>query len=93
MLSVFGGPGGRGGNLLGVVREGAAVPGERRRLALAAALGYSETVFVDDTARAVLDIFTPSARLPFAGHPLVGVAHLLGAPVLRPPAGEVAAWR
>ncbi|WKX70005.1 PhzF family phenazine biosynthesis protein [Streptomyces sp. XD-27] len=89
-----GGPDGRGGNALGVVRDGAAVPGAARRQALAAELGFSETVFIDDTERGVVDIYTPSVRLPFAGHPLVGTAWLLRdlgrAPdVLRPPAGEV----
>ncbi|MFI0257637.1 PhzF family phenazine biosynthesis protein [Streptomyces sp. NPDC017056] len=100
VLRVFCGPGGRGGNELGVVRNGAAVPGEAARRALAAELGFSETVFLDDAGGtegadgARVDIHTPSVRLPFAGHPLVGVAWLLrhlGRPVgtLRPPAGEV----
>lgn len=92
MLRVFIGPEGRGGNLLGVVREGASVPGTQARQRFAAALGYSETVFVDDAARGVVDIWTPSVRLPFAGHPTVGTAWLLGAEVLRPPADEVKAW-
>ncbi|MEU9110556.1 PhzF family phenazine biosynthesis protein [Streptomyces sp. NPDC048483] len=95
VLRVFCGSGDRGGNLLGVVRDGAARPTEADRQALAVQLGFSETVFLDDEARGVADIYTPSARLPFAGHPLVGVAWLLrhlGRPVaaLRPPAGEVA---
>ncbi|MFC9331896.1 PhzF family phenazine biosynthesis protein [Kitasatospora sp. NPDC057015] len=94
VLRVFCGPDGGGGNLLGVVRDGAAVPGERARLALTAELGFSECVFVDDVADGVLDIYTPGLRMSFAGHPLVGTAWLLrttgDAPaVLRPPAGEV----
>ncbi|MFD3455168.1 PhzF family phenazine biosynthesis protein [Streptomyces sp. NPDC058691] len=92
VLRVFTGPDGRGGNVLGVVRDGAAVPGTAARQALAAELGYSETVFVDDAERGVIDIWTPGVRLPFAGHPTVGTAWLLGAEVLRPPAGEVRAW-
>ncbi|MEU4094116.1 PhzF family phenazine biosynthesis protein [Streptomyces sp. NPDC026673] len=92
VLRVFIGPDGRGGNLLGVVRDGGSVPGTAARQRLAAELGYSETVFVDDAGRGVVDIWTPSVRLPFAGHPTVGVAWLLGAGVLRPPAGEVKAW-
>ena len=43
-------------------------PGERQ--AFAGKLGFSETVFVDDPERGVVDIYTPSLRLPFAGHPL-----------------------
>ncbi|GAA1364062.1 PhzF family phenazine biosynthesis protein [Catellatospora chokoriensis] len=97
VLRVFCGPGGRGGNRLGVVSHGAMVIGDRQRLAVAAKLGFSETVFVDDPAHGVVDIYTPSVRLPFAGHPLVGTSWLLrhlghGVDVLRPPAGDVATW-
>ncbi|MEU7107923.1 PhzF family phenazine biosynthesis protein [Streptomyces sp. NPDC046215] len=88
-LNVFTGPGGRGGNSLAVVTQGAAVPHDRQRQELTAELGHSETVFVDDARRGTVDIWTPAGRLPFAGHPLVGVGWLLGTPVLRPPAGEV----
>lgn len=92
---MFCGPDGAGGNLLGVVRDGASVPGAAGRAALAAELGFSETVFLDDAHRGTVDIHTPSVRLPFAGHPLVGLAWLLrslGQPprTLRPAAGEVA---
>ncbi len=95
VLRVFCGPDGAGGNALGVVRDGAALPGADARAALAAELGFSETVFLDDAARGTVDIHTPGVRLPFAGHPLVGLAWLLrslGRPprTLRPPAGEVA---
>lgn len=81
------------GNPLGVFLDGWQVP-ERKRLAVAAELGFSETVFVDDRVEGRLRIYTPEVELPFAGHPTVGVAWLLaheGAPadVLRPPAGEV----
>ncbi|MEV0371557.1 PhzF family phenazine biosynthesis protein [Streptomyces sp. NPDC050636] len=94
VLRVFCGPGGTGGNLLGVVRDGSAVP-VAQRAALATELGFSETVFLDDVTRGTVDIRTPSVPLPFAGHPLVGLAWLLrslGRPprTLRPPAGEVA---
>ncbi|MGW2331973.1 PhzF family phenazine biosynthesis protein [Streptomyces sp. NPDC001700] len=91
VLRVFCGPHGHGGNALGVVRDGGAVPGERARQELAARLGFSETVFVDDPERGVVDIYTPSVRLPFAGHPLVGAAWLLDLPELLPPVGEVPA--
>ena len=67
---------GRFGSPLGVVVDGPAIPPERRR-PLAAELGFSETVYVDDPDTAQLRIFTPAAELPFAGHPLVGTAWLL----------------
>jgi predicted PhzF superfamily epimerase YddE/YHI9 len=93
VLRVFCDDGGRGGNPLGVVLDGAAVPAERRQ-EMAARLGFSETVFVDDWARGEVRMFTPGAEVAFVGHPLVGTAWLLaseGRPVdvLRPLSGEV----
>jgi predicted PhzF superfamily epimerase YddE/YHI9 len=81
------------GNALGVFLDGAGIPA-RERQHIAADLGYSETVFVEDRDTGVVRIHTPELELPFAGHPTVGVAWLLaelGATVetLRPPAGEV----
>jgi len=76
VLRVFCGPRGGYGNELGVVRDGSVIPDGRDRQALAAKLGFSETVFVDDPERGVIDIYTPSTRLPFAGHPCVGAAWL-----------------
>jgi predicted PhzF superfamily epimerase YddE/YHI9 len=94
LLRVFCGAGGSGGNPLAVFLEGAQVPRDARQ-GVAAQLGLSETVFVDDAERGEIQIFTPAVELPFAGHPTVGTAWLLaeqGAPVelLRPPAGDVA---
>ncbi|MFI5037310.1 MAG: PhzF family phenazine biosynthesis protein [Solirubrobacterales bacterium] len=86
VLRVFTDDAGASGNALGVVRAAGAIDGARRQ-AIAAELGFSETVFVDDGSR--LQIFTPAAELPFAGHPLLGSAWLLRQPVLRPPAGAV----
>ncbi|HEY5334008.1 MAG TPA: PhzF family phenazine biosynthesis protein [Solirubrobacterales bacterium] len=82
------------GNPLGVFLDGAEVPEERRQ-GVAAELGFSETVFVDDAATGRMRIFTPGFELGFAGHPSVGTAWLLAkerepVDVLRPPAGEVA---
>jgi predicted PhzF superfamily epimerase YddE/YHI9 len=93
VLRVFVGPDGRGGNPLGVFLDGSAVAAERR-LSVAAELGFSETVFVDDRQLGAIRIFTPAAELPFAGHPTVGTAWLLRetgtlVEVLRPPAGQV----
>jgi predicted PhzF superfamily epimerase YddE/YHI9 len=93
ILKVFVGEGNAGGNPLGVFLEGDEVP-EQDRQAVAADLGFSETVFVDDPERGELRIFTPGTELPFAGHPLVGTAWLLAQErseisILRPPAGEV----
>ncbi|MFE5627637.1 PhzF family phenazine biosynthesis protein [Streptomyces virginiae] len=89
VLRVFCAGDGRYGNLLGVVRDGRTCPDDASRQALAAELGYSETVFVDDPERGVVDIRTPGTRMSFAGHPLVGVAWLLDIEELQPPAGSV----
>ncbi len=93
VLRVFCAQDGTGGNPLGAFLDGRTF-GDDERQAVAAELGYSETVFVDDRERGALRIFTPELELPLAGHPLVGTAWLLaheGSPVaaLRPPAGEV----
>ena len=94
LLRVFCGDGGSGGNALAVFLDGPEVPVELRQ-ELAAQLGLSETVFVDDAARGEIRIFTPAVELDFAGHPAVGTAWLLAEEhtpleTLRVPAGEVA---
>jgi len=93
VVRVFCGDDGSWGNPLGVFVDGSAVP-EAERQAVAADLGFSETVFVDDPERGEIRVFTPAVEIPFAGHPMVGTAWLLArergeASVLRPPAGEV----
>jgi predicted PhzF superfamily epimerase YddE/YHI9 len=98
ILRVFIGPDGRGGNPLGVFLDGRVVaPADRQ--AVAAELGFSETVFVDgiDADVARVRIFTPGAELAFAGHPTVGTAWLLATlgqavSTLRCPAGDVLTW-
>ena len=53
--------------------------------ALAREMSFSETVFVlppqTDGADARIRIFTPRAELPFAGHPTLGSAFVLGGPL------------
>lgn len=88
VLRVFTNPAGESGNALGVVRDAGEIPRARRQ-SIAHQLGYSETVFVERDTH--VQIFTPTTELPFAGHPLVGSAWLLGQPVLHPPAGDVRA--
>ena len=93
LLRVFCDQNESGGNPLAVFLDGAEVPPSARQ-AVAADLGLSETVFVDDVDRGELRIFTPAVELPFAGHPTVGAAWLLaaegaGVSRLRVPAGEL----
>jgi predicted PhzF superfamily epimerase YddE/YHI9 len=97
VLRVFCDADDRHGNPLGVFLDGTEVPAERRQRT-AHELGFSETVFVDDRGCGEIRIFTPGLELPFAGHPTVGTAWLLGhegavVEALRPPAGEVAVRR
>jgi predicted PhzF superfamily epimerase YddE/YHI9 len=76
ILRVFCSDDGAGGNGLGAFLEGHAVSADHRQ-AVAADLGLSETVFVDDAAAGAFRIFTPAVELNFAGHPSVGTAWLL----------------
>ena len=80
-----------GGNRLGVVNDVVGVSDDDMQ-AVAADLGFSETVFVDWCDPALdpsVRIFTPRSELPFAGHPLVGTAWTLS--VLGPGASGVIA--
>jgi len=79
VLSVFTRDG-AGGNALGVVTDVTALD-DAAMQAIAAELGFSETVFLDWTQPGVprARIFTPAAEIPFAGHPLVGAGWVLGA--------------
>jgi predicted PhzF superfamily epimerase YddE/YHI9 len=98
LLNVFTAEDGSHGNPLGVFLDGSPFAATEERQRVAADLGYSETVFVDDVATGELHIFTPASELPLAGHPLVGTAWLIAhqhgsCDMLRPPAGEVPTWQ
>ena len=71
--------GGEGGNHLGVVVDVTGLD-DGTMQEIAADLRFSETIFIDWNRGAVpaVRIFTPVAELPFAGHPLVGAAWVLG---------------
>jgi trans-2,3-dihydro-3-hydroxyanthranilate isomerase len=80
-----------------VVATADAMPSAARMQALAAEFGVSETVFAEPGDPPRLRIFTPTAEIPMAGHPLVGTAWVLrrigwiaGDGVLAAPGGEVA---
>jgi trans-2,3-dihydro-3-hydroxyanthranilate isomerase len=70
------------GNPVAVFTDAAGLSGETMQRA-ARELNLSETVFVlpddGDDADARIRIFTPSVELPFAGHPTLGTAFVLGA--------------
>lgn len=69
--------GDEGGNHLGVILDLTGLDSDLMQ-SIAADLGFSETVFVDASADPpACRIFTPTAELPFAGHPLVGAAWVL----------------
>ncbi len=74
------------GNQLAVFTDARALD-DRTMQALALEVGFSETVFVlpsegDGDVR--IRIFTPATELPFAGHPTLGAAFVLGAPMQLP---------
>lgn len=62
------------GNELGIVHNSADTKGREQQIATA--LGFSETVFVDELSGSIprVLILTPAGELPFAGHPTVGIA-------------------
>src|SRR5919206_2616308 len=71
------------GNQLAVFTDARDLP-EDLLQPLALEIGFSETVFVypaADDAHARLRIFTPAAEIPFAGHPTLGTAFVLAAPL------------
>lgn len=69
------------GNPLAVVLDSAGLDADGMQ-AIAREFNLSETVFLlpaeDESRKARLRIFTPQTELPFAGHPTVGTAVLLG---------------
>ena len=71
------------GNQLAVFTDAREIPEERLQ-ALAREINFSETVFVypaGGEGHARIRIFTPSLELPFAGHPVLGTAFVLGGPL------------
>jgi trans-2,3-dihydro-3-hydroxyanthranilate isomerase len=70
------------GNQLAVFTDARELPDELMQ-PLAREIGFSETVFVHPSAsaHARIRIFTPAAELPFAGHPTLGTAFVLGQPM------------
>jgi trans-2,3-dihydro-3-hydroxyanthranilate isomerase len=71
------------GNQLAVFTDGRDVD-EALMQKLAKEMNFSETVFVlpsEDGGHARIRIFTPAAELPFAGHPVLGSAYVLAAPM------------
>jgi trans-2,3-dihydro-3-hydroxyanthranilate isomerase len=71
------------GNQLAVFTDAREIP-EGLLQSLAREMGFSETVFVYPAAEggdARMRIFTPSIEVPFAGHPTLGTAFVLGAPL------------
>jgi trans-2,3-dihydro-3-hydroxyanthranilate isomerase len=71
------------GNQLAVFTDARAIPEERLQ-PLAREINFSETVFVYPAAgdgHARMRIFTPAVELPFAGHPVLGTAFVLGGPL------------
>ncbi|CAM3944809.1 PhzF family phenazine biosynthesis protein [Kibdelosporangium persicum] len=68
------------GNPVAVFTAGQEVPAEHMQ-AIAREMNLSETVFVLPPAEggdAKVRIFTPAVELPFAGHPILGTAYVLG---------------
>jgi trans-2,3-dihydro-3-hydroxyanthranilate isomerase len=71
------------GNQLAVFTDAREIPEERLQL-LAREMNLSESTFVyppEADGHVKMRIFTPTAELPFAGHPTLGTAFVLAAPL------------
>jgi trans-2,3-dihydro-3-hydroxyanthranilate isomerase len=71
------------GNQLAVFTDAREIP-EKLLQPLAREINFSETVFVyepETGGHARIRIFTPAAEIPFAGHPTLGTAFVLAAPL------------
>ena len=71
------------GNQLGVFTDARSIP-EDTLLRLARELNFSETTFVyppESGGHVRMRIFTPGGEVPFAGHPTLGTAFVLAAPL------------
>jgi trans-2,3-dihydro-3-hydroxyanthranilate isomerase len=71
------------GNQLAVFTDARKIPEELLQ-PLAREMNYSESVFVlppEGDGHARIRIFTPTAEIPFAGHPTLGTAFVLAAPL------------
>jgi trans-2,3-dihydro-3-hydroxyanthranilate isomerase len=71
------------GNQLAVFTDARELPEEQLQR-LAREINFSETVFVyppEAGGHARMRIFTPAAEIPFAGHPTLGTAFVLAAPL------------
>ena len=71
------------GNQLAVFTDAREVPEEELQR-LAREINFSETVFVyppESGGHVRIRIFTPAAEIPFAGHPTLGTAFVLAAPL------------
>jgi trans-2,3-dihydro-3-hydroxyanthranilate isomerase len=71
------------GNQVAVFTDARGIPEEQLQ-PLAREINFSETVFVypaQGDGHARIRIFTPTLELPFAGHPVLGTAFVLGGPL------------
>src|SRR5262245_18339064 len=71
------------GNQLAVFTDARGLEAETMQ-ALALEIGFSETVFAlpaEEGGTARIRIFNPVYEMPFAGHPILGTAFVLGAPL------------
>ena len=81
-----------GGNQLATFIDCAALSGQEMQ-AIAREINFSETTFVLSSQPRDggydVRIFTPTCEVPFAGHPTLGTAHVIGTRLLDKPADEI----
>lgn len=77
VLRVFTDKKGGFGNPVGIILDEKMQINDRKRQAIAAKLGFSESVFINDLSTSKVNIYNPQREVPFAGHALVGTAWLI----------------
>ncbi len=77
VLRVFVNENGDFGNPVGIVLDEPRRLDDELRQKIAAQLGYSETVFIDDLSAPTVSLFNPKYKVEFAGHAVLGVAYFI----------------
>lgn len=76
-LRVFVDAKGNFGNPVGVILDEGNQVDKKERQQISTMLGFSESVFINDSFTGNVSIFNPRKEIPFAGHAMVGTAWFL----------------
>lgn len=77
VLNVFTNKSGDFGTPLGIIEDLEKQTNEDDRLRIALDSGFTEVVFLESIVKPEISIYTPTQKLPFASHALVGIQYYL----------------